>query len=191
MKFSLMTFGQNKQTIQNDKEFNSVFSKVDSGLFSGTVNGVLFLNDGDREIILDFQGSKAYLTLEKDADEVYDVSTKIYHGKTTSGKSSIEYKTYAHANYLVINIATENYQVGIIDGACDEIINGIEYFYKSEKNTEYLILKVKKELLLTNYYSLPKNKNNDPNKIDNIKKKEKLIKLLPNSTIVYAIKRIN
>lgn len=190
LTISALLFAQKKQTIINETNFNSVFSKAKMGEFNGTINGVLFVKNTDGlEVILDFQGSKAQLKIENDLDEVYDVSTKKYSGQTTSGKSYINYNTYAYANELFIKLNNDIYQIGLIDGACDLKINGLSYYYKAEKEIEYLIMKVDKELILTNYFSLLKSVNYDDKKIENLKEKEKLIKLLPNSTLIFAIKR--
>lgn len=192
LTISTLLFAQKKQTISNDTKFNSVFSKTKTGEFNGTINGVVFIKNADgAEVILDFQGSKSQLKIENDPDEVYDVSTKKYNGQTTSGRSELLYNTYAYANELIIQLTNDTFQVGLIDGASDEKINGLVYYYKAEKDVEYLILKVEKELTLTNYYSLLKNINYDEKKMANLKDKEKFIRLLPNSTITIAIKRPN
>ena len=82
---------------------------------------------------MDFQGIYAKLEIEKDEDEVYDLSYKKYTGKTTSGKTTIKYETYAFANSFGIELNGEYYDLSLIDGACDLIINGLEYSYESEK----------------------------------------------------------
>lgn len=159
----------------NDQTFNSVFKDITSGTFNGTINGVLIIkNDQNKKSILDFQGSDAILKIEEDIDKVYDVSFKRYNGKTTSGKTEINYDTYAYANALEIKVKDEYYRLTFIDGACDAIINGLEYSYESEKSAEYLILRVTKEIELKNDYN---------------SEIRKSIKLLPNSTLTFAIKR--
>jgi hypothetical protein len=173
---SLLCFGQQYSEYAIDGNgFDSVFQDLESGNFSGTVNGILIVKDSEnKESLLDFQGSYAKLEIEKDEDEVYDVSYKKYTGKTTSGKTEIKYETYAYANSIGIEFKGEYYDLSLIDGACDLVINGLEYSYESEKSTEYLIIRVTKEIELMNRYD---------------SKIRKAIKLLPNSTLVLAINR--
>ncbi len=173
---SLVCFGQQYSEYAIDGNgFNSVFQDLESGNFSGTVNGVLIMKDSDnKESLFDFQGSYAKLEIEKDEDEVYDLSYKKYIGKTTSGKTEIKYQTYGSANSFGIEFKGEFYELSLIDGACDLIINGLEYSYESEKSAEYLIIRVTKEIELKNSYK---------------SKVRKSIKVLPNSTLIFAIKR--
>ena len=174
--FSLQSFGQQYSEYAIDGNgFDSVFQDLESGNFNGTVNGILIVKGSDnKESLLDFQGSYAKLEIEKDEDEVYDLSYKNYIGKTTSGKTEIKYQTYGSANSFGIEFKGEFYELSLIDGACDLIINGLEYSYESEKNAEYLILRVTKEIELKNSYKSPVRKS---------------IKVLPNSTLIFAIKR--
>jgi len=162
------------------KPFNSVFQNFKTGNYSGTINGVLVIkNYRGEKIILDFQGSKCELNLEHDKHEVYDVSYKTYSGETTSGKSKIYYITYAQANLLKLIIDKKLYIVGMIDGACDQVIEGLDYEYVAEKSTEYLILKYLKPVKLINWnYKLGKAE---------LPKEEIIIQ--PSSVLVFAIKR--
>ena len=172
---SLSSFGQDNSRYLDGNGFDSVFQNLESGNFSGTINGILIVNDFlDQEWLFDFQGSYAKLDIEKDEDEVYDVSYKKYTGKTTSGKTEIKYETYAYANSIGIEFNGEYYNLSLIDGACDLVINGLEYSYESEKTTEYLIIRITKEIELMNRYD---------------SRIRKAIKLLPNSTLVLAINR--
>ena len=174
--FTLQCFGQQYSDYAIDGNgFDSVFQDLESGNFNGTVNGILIVKDSDnKESLFDFQGSYAKLEIEKDQDEVYDLSYKKYIGKTTSGKTEIKYQTYGSANSFGIEFKGEFYELSLIDGACDLIINGLEYSYESEKNAEYLIIRVTKEIELKNSYK---------------SKVRKSIKVLPNSTLIFAIKR--
>lgn len=183
---------QGNQMVINNKKFNSVFSNLKTGNFNGTANGVLFIKNTElQEVILDFQGSKARLNIEADVEEIYDVSTKTYQASTTSGKTSIEYNTYNYGNELIIKLARDTFQVGLLDGASDAIIDGLNYFYKVEKGTEYLILKTENVLILSNYRTLINGMKRNGDTIDSIKPKEKFIQLLPNSVLVFAIGRSN
>lgn len=172
----LQCFGQEYSSHAIDGNgFDSVFQNMESGNFSGTTNGVLIVRDSEnKESLLDFQGSYAKLEIENDEDEVYDVSYKKYTGKTTSGKTEIKYETYAYANSIGIELKGEYYDLSLIDGACDLVINGLEYSYESENSAEYLIIRITKEIELMNRYD---------------SKIRKAIALLPNSTLVLAINR--
>ena len=172
---SISSIGQNDSSAIDGSGFDSVFQNLESGKFSGTINGILIVRDSENnESLLDFQGSYAKLEIEKDEHEVYDLSYKKYCGKTTSGKTEIRYETYASANSFGIELSGEYYDLSLIDGACDLVINGLEYSYESEKSTEYLIIRITKEIELMNRYD---------------SKIRKAIKLLPNSTLVIAINR--
>lgn len=172
---SVWVFGQNNPPSIDGIGFDSVFQNIESGNFSGTVNGILIVKDSrNKKSLLDFQGSNAKLEIEKDKEEVYDVSYKKYVGKTTSGKTKVKYQTYGSANSFGIELKGEYYEFSLIDGACDLIINGLEYSYLSEKDAEYLIIRITKPIKLTNNYK---------NKV------LKSIKILPSSTLIFAIKR--
>jgi hypothetical protein len=121
---------------------------------------------------------------------VYDVSTKSYRGVTTSGNTPIIYETYANANKIGIFLNNDWYELSAIDGACIYIINGLEYIYETELKCEYLILQVSTELVLSNWQYLIRTEHTlNPNNINELKPKRKEIKILPNSTIVFAIRR--
>ncbi|MCR1026814.1 hypothetical protein NQT66_18490 [Cellulophaga baltica] len=177
ISISFQCFGQEYSSRAIDGiGFDSVFQNLETGNFSGTTNGILIVRDSEnKQSLLDFQGSYAKLDIEKDEHEVYDVSYKKYTGKTTSGKTKINYETYAYANSIGIEFNGEYYNLSLIDGASDLIINGLEYSYESENSTEYLIIRITKEIELMNRYD---------------SKIRKAIKLLPNSTLIIAINRV-
>ncbi|MEL6672845.1 MAG: hypothetical protein AAFR61_11660 [Bacteroidota bacterium] len=165
--------------------FQTVFMDMASGNFPGTVNGVLFFQrSSGQEVILDFQGSKAQLELQPDENEIYDVSTKVYTGTTTSGRTRIKYQTYASANGISMEVNGQWFELSIIDGACDMAIHGLEFTYKVEEETEYLILRVSKPLKLTNHRYLY-----DTYQDQEYEDKKQSLILLPESTLVFAIKR--
>lgn len=177
------------QYIPNNKQFKSIFSDIKNGHYQGTANGVLFIEKENKPPeILDFQGSIASLELIEDKEEVYDVSFKLYRGFTTSGKTKIEYRTYAYANELTVILSDGTYQLGFIDGACDGVIDGINYYYQHETGTEYLVLQITKPIILDN--SWPLIKKGDIWGIDDPRYKRKTIKLMPNSVIVFAIRSV-
>lgn len=187
-------FSQSKQPSQtkNGIVFNSVFSDVKSGTYTGTANGILFFkNSHNKDVILDFQGSALTLQLEEDKEEVYDVSWKKYIAYTTSGKTKIVYETYATANSLSIEYQGQVFEVGTIDGACDMAIDGLEWKYLNEKNAEYLVLTITKELYLSNYRFLLEKIDYDDNLIEKeVVNNEKLIQLQVGTAIVFAVKRL-
>ena len=178
--------GQIEEKYKDHDGFHSVFQNLASGNFKGTANGVLFVkrNPAGNDIILDFQGGKADLKIEKDEYEMYDLSTKIYQGFTTSGRSQVKYETYASANGIAIQLNNEWYGLSVIDGACDMAIQGIEFVYKAESTAEYLILRISKELILTNWPILNEGAGDDTSEYI-----RRTIILLPESTLVFAIKR--
>ncbi len=189
--FSVNLFGQTSEKFKDGNEFNSVFQNLESGSYKGTTNGILMLSNlKGNENILDFQGSFGKLEIKKDEYEVYDISTKIYIGRTTSGKTEIKYETYGSANSIGIYLARQWYELTAIDGACDMVLNGIEYYYRAEKSTEYLIITISKELELSNWQFLLRTEHTmEPDNINELKPKKKTINILPNSTIVFAINR--
>lgn len=186
-----VSFGQSDEKYKEGEGFNSVFQEMENGEFSGTTNGVIFVEIENRnEIILDFQGSFGALKIEKDPDKVYDVSIKSYHGKTTSGKTEIKYETYAWANEIGIKLNEQWFELTAIDGASDMVLNGINYFYKKESKTEFLVIQIDKELTLSNWQYLIRTEHTmNPENVEELKEKEKEIKILPNSTLVFAINR--
>ena len=65
----------------------------------------------------------------------------------------------------------------------------MDFYYKSEKDVEYLVLDVRKPIVLDNYNFLIMNEANSQ-KWEKIKReKGKAITLLPKSVLVFAIKR--
>ncbi len=189
--FVQISNGQQNRVFKDGKGFSSVFQQMDKGEFLGTANGVLFIKtEDDKDLILDFQGSNGALEIQKDLDEVYDVSTKSYYAKTTSRQSEIRYETYGLANGIGIKLNEQWFELTAIDGGCDLVIDGIKYTYKAESRTEYLVLVVEKELELSNWQYLIRTEHKmNPNNIDELREKRKKLKLLPNSAIVFAIKR--
>ncbi|WP_299107157.1 hypothetical protein [uncultured Tenacibaculum sp.] len=189
--FTSICFGQEQTIFKVGEEFNSVFQDLKNGVFNGSVNGILIVKKNKQtELIFDFQGSESTLNILPQEEEVYDVSTKSYLGKTTSGRTEIKYETYAYANGIGIKLNGQWFELSAIDGACDMVINGLDYSYHSESSAEYLVIKINKELELNNWRFLIRTEHKtDPNNIHTLMKKKKSIKVLPNSTIVFAIKR--
>lgn len=184
-----------------DQDTYSIFDNKE-GIYKGTVNGILLLKRGDEDnkekifTILDFQGSKAELSVERDPYEMYDLCYENYLGYTTSGKSTITYATYASANSLTIRVGDDQYLVSTIDGASIDKVEGIEAKYWTENNIEYLTLKFLKEVELNNIqYLLLKYDGIDPNMKKNqtidqfVENNIKYAKILPDSLLVFCIKK--
>lgn len=169
-----------------------MFQKSVTGEFSGTVNGLLIIQNANKEeTLLDFRCNESKLIIEADSNEIYDVSTKIYKGKMTGGKTEIEYKTYAAANAFSIKLNNDWYGFSLIDGSCEGVIDGLDYEYRTDKSKEYLILQFSSEITLSNYsYLLKAEPNPNPDKVKKIKQREKKIKVLPNSVLIFAIDRL-
>ena len=127
------------------------------------MNGLLIIQDEkNTEKVLDFICRHAKLVIQKDPDEIYDVSAKIYKGVTTSGKTELEYKTHAALNAIRIKLGDEWYELSLIDGACLEVIAGLDYEYKKDDKNEYLVLHANEELALSNWNYLIRNVIEDP-----------------------------
>jgi hypothetical protein len=168
------------------ESFNSVFQNLEKGKFTGTVNGVLFIKDSqDKELILDFQAGRSELNIVHDSTMMYDVSIKEYVGWTTSGKTKIFYSTYADANKLSIELSSGIFKIGSHDGASDMVVNGMNYHYQSELNTEYLVVSFEKDLVLDNYRWLI-HQDILPPKAHELKKE---IVIQANSVLVFAMNK--
>ena len=179
-------FGQEYGKYKIGPEFNSVFKNLNNGQYTGTINGALFiLKENSDTIILDFQAGNANLNIIPDTNKVYDHSTKVYTGNTTSGKTSILYSTYSMANKLTIELTSGHFAVGSHDGASDMVINGINYSYYTEEGMEYLAITFDKDVTLDNFWWLRQN-GNDAAKSHQLKQK---ITIRSNSAIIFAIKR--
>ena len=184
------TWGQ-RPAHKEPKPFNTIFAKLKNGDFNGTVNGVLILKSKNgKQLILDFQGSKANLRIVPDKDEVYDISYKKYTGFTTSGKTKFLYSTYSMGNEIGVVLNNVEFAKTHLDGCSCEAIEGINYNYIEEKKYEYLILYIDKPIALTNWQYLIRN-NPDPEykNMDELKKKKRTYIVQPNSVIVFAIRR--
>jgi hypothetical protein len=70
------------------------------------------------------------------------------------------------------------------------VIADLDYLYKIDISTEYLILQVREELILSNWrFLIKKEPKMNPTKVKELKPFEKKIKIMPNSVLVFAIKR--
>jgi hypothetical protein len=166
-------------------DFNSQFKNVKSGEFSGILSGVIFIKTTTDILAFDFQSTAGSLTCEPDTNEMYDVSYKIYRGKTTSGKTQILYSTYASSNFFSISLKSGVYSIGSHDGASDMVVNGIQYKYFQENNIEYLSLIITKDLTLSNFWWL----RNNGTSVSEANKNAKEITLLSNSTLIFTLKK--
>jgi hypothetical protein len=188
----LLTLSFHLSYSQINKGFNSVFQKIDTGYFEGTTNGLLIIKDTlGTKVLYDFQGSFGELKLIKDFDTIYDVSRKLYSGKTTSGKTEIIYETYATSNRIAIKINGQWFEESNIDGACEYPIDNLKFVYQAEKDVEYLILIFTKDIEINNgQYLFANNKfPKDENNYIKLNKEISKFIICKNSTIVFAIKR--
>lgn len=184
----LLSYNGFSQKYRDADIFNSYFKNLDEGEFTGTINGVLFVEREGNELIIDFQGSPSSLTVTPDLNEVYDSSTKKYLGESTNGNSNVSYSTYAMANEFKLKIGNTGYGITAIDGAADMVINGIDYYYQAEANTEYLVLTFSKDLAIDNWRFLLDN-SVEPRDIQELRKKKLNLVIKKNSTLTFAIKK--
>lgn len=130
--------------------FNSCFSQIKEGTFKGQVGGILKITTVKGETVtVPFNSDPALLSIVPDPDEVYDISFKKYRVESADGKVQLEYKTYAFANALELQLNRKTYELGGIDGSCDAVINGLEYEYLNNKQSEYLLLHFTKDVGLS------------------------------------------
>lgn len=167
--------------------FNSVFKQISKGTYNGTVTGVLFCELDNTDLILDFRGSQSKLDIIPDPNEVYDTNTKIYSGQTSSERTAIEYSTYALANKLILKLNNQEFEITAIDGGCDMVINGIDYYYQAVKEIEYLVIVFSSDVELTNWQSLVRG-TEQPN-ITELKRDKQALVVRKNSTLTFAIER--
>jgi hypothetical protein len=165
---------------------SSIFQTVEEGVFSGSCTGYLHVKDGLDTLLLDFQSSKTTLNVIHDEEEMYDISTKEYVTKTTSGKTTLVYEVYALANSLTILLNGSAYNISRIDGASDMPINGLTFNYCSEKSTEYLTLFVTKSIDLNTTKTLMRK---EKMTYSEALKQAKTITLLPGSTLILMLNK--
>lgn len=186
--FQFLIHGQENDSLVNEHMFNSVFQNLKEGSFKGTANGILLIEKNSKEILLDFQGSNLNLNIIADTNEVYDVSIKSYTAHTTSGMTKIKYQTYSMANQLAVFLNNQWFKTLGFDGGYDMNLSNLEYKYFKEINAEYLVIQIKKEIKLTNwFYLIEKYEPQSELDLTKIKKKEEIVTVKPYSTIVFAI----
>jgi hypothetical protein len=167
-------------------KYSSIFNSIDSGKYNGSASGYISISDNGRNFVIDFQSTESILNIERDPDQMYDNSTKIYITSSTSGRTKLIYETYALANILTIVLDDNKYKIGTIDGAADMPIIGLTFNYCNESEIEYLTLFVTKPLELTTT-----DQEMDDKKINfqQAKKAAKKIKVLPGSTLILTIRK--
>src|ERR1035437_777912 len=138
--FSISCFVSAQTSLhKNGHGFNSLFKKNIEGQYHGLVKGMLaFESKTGVKSTFSFSEDSVNLKIVLDPDSVYDVSFKNYI--LIKEGLHLEYRTYAMANALYINFGGTKYQLSLIDGACDVVINGLEYEYKTSQGKELLIL---------------------------------------------------
>jgi type IV secretory pathway component VirB8 len=75
-----------------------------------------------------------------------------------------------------------------IEGACDMVINGMDYFYQAEQESEYLVLFFSSDVELTNWQNLIRN-TDESRDISKLRKQKRILTVSKNSTLTFAIKR--
>ena len=123
----------------------SVFRNIKEGTFSGTLGGILYLQKNESNEIFQyrFRNEKASLNIEYNSEFVYDVSRKhhLYKGKDIQ----LRYSTYSYANCFEIIIGKDTCSFDCIDGASVVVINGLEWTYSADEDTERLYLYASKD----------------------------------------------
>lgn len=194
LALTLLTITKSMGQVMDESFYNSlalnksksIFQTVDNGTFSGITNGYIQLKNGKDTLVLDFQISKTTLAVIHDPQEMYDKSTKKYSTQTTSGKTVLNYDIYALANILAINLNGFTYSIGVIDGAADMPILGLNFNYCADNKTEFLTLFVIKPLELTATRDLIRQKNIT---YTEAQKLAKTITVLPGSTLILTINK--
>jgi hypothetical protein len=166
---------------------NNIKKEKMSKIYKGTINGILILkSENNKEIILDFQGSKAKKFITPDISEVYAKYYFSYIGTTTSGKTNILFRTYFEADEFGILLNGITYSVSTIDGTCEAKINGINYNFYNEKEREYLIITFSENIKLSTMGFPLINLNDVPN-FNYSKNVNKKIIIDKNSVLLFAI----
>lgn len=170
----------------SENKRNSIFENIDSGNFVGQATGYIKLARGKDTIVLDFKGTNTALLIMYDSTEMYDKSTKKYTTRTTSGKTSFSYETYAMSNELIISLDGVTYNVSSIDGACDVPISGLIFNYCPDKTVEFLTLSTNKPIELTTTRELMLSKKLT---YPQAYKSSRKITILPGSTIIFVVNK--
>ncbi len=128
-----------EKAVEEGKGFNSVFQKLKSGSWEGSVKGFIQLKDTCNNIFFSSTiDENAHLENIPDKNEIYDVSFKNYIVDNSNMK--IKYTTYNRANVFKISIPNGEYQFNLIDGSCEVVIKGLKYEYFETEKSELLIL---------------------------------------------------
>ena len=103
------------------------------------MSGVLNIRhvNGDRYSYSFFEDSMS-LKVEKDPDQVYDISYK--HYAVEKGEIKLDYTTYYNANRLTVTLSNKTYDFNLIDGSCEAVIKGLDYIYLAEEDKELLLI---------------------------------------------------
>lgn len=149
------------------REFETIFLSVTNGEFSGNLSGILIVNRDKERVLIDFQSTKSRLMIEPTTDED---SYYNYIGRSTSNKTLVEFKWFVISNAFSLQLNGLKYEQSLIDGACDMVIDGLEYNFYQEQGVEYLTLLFTKPVRL---YHL---------------ETEKYITVQPNSYLLFTIK---
>jgi hypothetical protein len=123
----------------NAKKFDSIFQNLDSANLRGYAEGLIQFEYSDgTKLSTSFSKDSAYLQINHDPFEIYDVSTKNYI--IWNNEIIIRYSTYNLANAFFITIGGRNFKFSLIDGACMGVIGGLDYEYLLTGDRELLKL---------------------------------------------------
>jgi len=128
--------------------YNSYFSHLKTGHFSGYVDGLLQLvhYNGTKDFT-SFTRDSAQLNIIPDSLEIYDISTRRY--SANNDKIQIDYSTYGGSNAIVITEDGISHKLNLISGACIFVINGLDYEYVMDGEYELLIIHFSRRVGLT------------------------------------------
>ena len=139
--------GAQERELIDGTGFPSCFSKMETGSFKGTLNGILnLINPQGDSLSVNYHSEPVLLLIVHDPNEVYDVSFKRYLVDSPGKKVQVNYETYAFANEFQVRLDGKSYNLGGIDGGCDLVINGLSYEYTGNQKSEYLLLQFAKDV---------------------------------------------
>jgi hypothetical protein len=134
--------------VNGTEDFNSIFSKLTSGKFQGTVTGKLMLTVQEEDTTIAPQETEALLEIIPDEADVYDIAFANYSFKKGNTDYSIKYSEYCLANGIEIYIWGYTYELSGIDGSCDLVLPGLVYTYDVNGNTEKMTLNFTQDIIL-------------------------------------------
>ncbi len=104
------------------------------------------LEQGGKRVESNISDSSAQFATVADPQATYDCSYKVYTAQ--SGAVRIEYKTYASAQSLSIQVRDDRYTLSSIVGSCDTSLNDLRVSYVQIDGAEVMTLAVDKDIPL-------------------------------------------